>query len=168
MSRQRMIDLKYVRGAINTVGNSNVDPSSFATAAQGAKADSAVQSVSGTGVDNTDPRNPVITGGGTGAVDSVNGQTGVVVLDASDIGAATVVQGATADTAIQAVMAGTNVTVDNTDPLRPVVNSTGGGITVHFPFFTADGSASNIALTTDQMLPFFLADGSASNVALTT
>jgi hypothetical protein len=45
--------------------------------------------VAGTGitVDNTDPANPIVsaTGGGGGAVDSVNGQTGVVVLDADDI-----------------------------------------------------------------------------------
>lgn len=38
-------------------------------------------------VDNTDPANPVVsaTGGGGGAVDSVNGQTGEVELDADDI-----------------------------------------------------------------------------------
>lgn len=36
-----------------------------------------------------------------GAVDSVNGQTGVVVLDAGDVGAATAAQGATADSAVQ-------------------------------------------------------------------
>jgi hypothetical protein len=38
---------------------------------------------------------------GTGAVDSVNGHTGVVVLAASDVGAATTAQGAKADTAVQ-------------------------------------------------------------------
>ncbi|MBT5286037.1 MAG: hypothetical protein HOL29_08745 [Euryarchaeota archaeon] len=38
---------------------------------------------------------------GGGAVDSVNGQTGVVVLDASDVGAATTAQGTTADSALQ-------------------------------------------------------------------
>lgn len=42
------------------------------------------------------------------------------------------------------------------------------GITVHFPFFLADSSAANIALTGDQKVPFFLADGSAANIALTT
>lgn len=40
-------------------------------------------------------------GGGTGDVESVNGETGVVVLDAADVGAATTEQGAKADTAIQ-------------------------------------------------------------------
>jgi hypothetical protein len=42
--------------------------------------------------------NPAPTGGG-GAVDSVNGQTGEVVLTASDVGAATTAQGTKADTA---------------------------------------------------------------------
>lgn len=40
-------------------------------------------------------------GGGGGAVDSVNGQTGDVVLDAADVGAATAAQGALADSALQ-------------------------------------------------------------------
>ena len=40
-------------------------------------------------------------GGGGGAVDSVNGETGAVVLDASDVGAATASQGVKADTAVQ-------------------------------------------------------------------
>lgn len=40
-------------------------------------------------------------GSGGGAVDSVNGKTGDVVLSASDVGAATTAQGAKADTAVQ-------------------------------------------------------------------
>lgn len=45
-----------------------------------------VQSVTGSAVDNTDPLNPVInTTGGGGAVDSVNGQTGVVTLGLTEI-----------------------------------------------------------------------------------
>lgn len=40
-------------------------------------------------------------GGGGGAVNSVNGQTGDVVLTASDVGAATSAQGVKADTAVQ-------------------------------------------------------------------
>lgn len=43
--------------------------------------------------------NPAPSGGG--AVDSVNGKTGTVVLTASDVGAATTAQGAKADTAVQ-------------------------------------------------------------------
>ncbi len=41
--------------------------------------------------------------------------------------AATAAQGATADSAVQSVVAGTNVTVDNTDPQNPVISATGGG-----------------------------------------
>lgn len=53
--------------------------------------DGVVQSiVAGTNVtvDDTDPANPIVSasGGGGGAVESVNGQTGVVVLDQDDIG----------------------------------------------------------------------------------
>ena len=44
---------------------------------------------------------------GGGAVDSVNNKTGVVVLDAADVGAATTAQGATADTALQPGQAAT-------------------------------------------------------------
>lgn len=40
---------------------------------------------------------------------------------------ATAAQGALADTAIQSVVAGSNVTVDNTDPRNPVVSASGGG-----------------------------------------
>jgi len=46
-------------------------------------------------------------GSGGGAVDSVNGKTGDVVLSASDVGAATTAQGTKADTAVQpAALAG--------------------------------------------------------------
>jgi hypothetical protein len=55
-----------------------------ATAAQGAKADTALQ-----------------PGQASGAITSVNGKTGVVVLSAGDVGAATAAQGAKADTALQ-------------------------------------------------------------------
>lgn len=40
---------------------------------------------------------------------------------------ATAAQGALADTAVQSVVAGSNVTVDNTDPRNPVVSASGGG-----------------------------------------
>ena len=61
-----------------------------------------------TGVLSTDPGWVLLyltpatpTSGGGGAVDSVNGATGTVVLTAGDVGAATAAQGATADTAVQ-------------------------------------------------------------------
>jgi hypothetical protein len=59
-------------------------------------------------------------------VQSVNGATGTVMLTASDVGAATTAQGAKADSALQSVVAGTNVTVDNTDPQNPVINVSSG------------------------------------------
>lgn len=83
-------------------------------------------------------------GGGGGAVDSVNGQTGVVVLDTDDI-ADTAANRYTNDTDItrladtsgtntgdqdlsgylQGVAQGENISVDNTDPENPVISSSG-------------------------------------------
>lgn len=56
-------------------------------------------------------------------VQSVNEQTGDVVLTAADIGAATEAQGALADTAVQEVVAGPGMSVNNADPQRPVITS---------------------------------------------
>ena len=59
-------------------------------------------------IDRTNPAAPVISatgGSGGGAVDSVNGQTGVVVLDATDVGADA---SGTADSAVAAHVAATN------------------------------------------------------------
>lgn len=90
----------------------------------------------GVSVDITDPQNPVVINTGvvsvtagsnvsiTGTpenptinadpapVDSVNGQTGAVVIDAADVGAVATIQ------------AGTNITVDATDPQNPIVSAT--------------------------------------------
>jgi hypothetical protein len=81
---RRIRDLEKTSRNALTPDGSTIDP--------GRIAGGIVQEVvAGTGVtvDNTDPRRPVVsaTGGGGGAVDSVNGQTGVVVLDADDVGA---------------------------------------------------------------------------------
>jgi len=56
-------------------------------------------------------------GGGGGDVSSVNGQTGAVVLSASDVGAATTSQGSKADSAVQSVngKTGTSVTLNAGD-----------------------------------------------------
>ena len=56
------------------------------------------------------------TGGVSGgAVDSVNGQTGTVVLDAADVGAE------------YPLSAGANIAIDRTDPQNPVISASGGG-----------------------------------------
>lgn len=83
---------------------------SYATAAQGALADTAVQPADlepyatdtdlATGLAGKADTGHTHAGTG-GAVDSVNGQTGAVVLDAADVGAATAGQGSLADTALQ-------------------------------------------------------------------
>ncbi len=80
------------------------------------------------------PGNPLVAigGGGGGAVDSVNGQTGVVVLDASDVGADPSGSAATAETNANAYTDGaigaltfvesvTGNIVDVTDPQNPIV-----------------------------------------------
>lgn len=75
------------------------------------------------------------TGGGGGAVDSVNGQTGVVVLDKTDIGLDQVDNTSDANkpistatqTALNAkvtsVVAGSNIEVNNADPANPIVSA---------------------------------------------
>lgn len=72
-------------------------------------------------------------------VDSVNGMTGAVVLDPSDIGADALGSAAQAlvdskiytdseitaiDTGVQSVVAGTGIAVDATDPANPIVTNT--------------------------------------------
>ena len=69
-----------------------------ATTAQGATADTATQP--GDNVSSLNNDAGYITSGGA-PVQSVNGKTGTAVLSASDVGAATTAQGATADTATQ-------------------------------------------------------------------
>ena len=96
-------------------------------------------------------RTVVTGGGGTGAVDSVNGQSGVVVLDAADVGADAAGTGASqaasavaAHTALadphpqyttqsegdaryeRGLTAGANITIDRTNPAAPVISATGG------------------------------------------
>lgn len=59
-------------------------------------------------------------GGGGGAVDSVNGKTGTVVLVASDVGAATAAQGSLADTAVQPASLATYVPNTRTVAGKPL------------------------------------------------
>jgi hypothetical protein len=102
------------------VGLSNVDNTSdsskpISTAQQAAlnlKSDtSSLSTVATTGVYNDLTGKPTL---GTAASQ-----------DAADF--ATASQGSKADSALQSVVAGTNVTVDNTDPHNPVISTAGGG-----------------------------------------
>jgi microcystin-dependent protein len=96
-----------------------------------------------------------------GSVDSVNGQTGVVVLDAADVGAATAAQGSLADSALQS---GDNVSTlvndagyltsyTETDTLQTVTNrgaSTTNTVTIspsgNNKALVANGSGSGIGI----------------------
>lgn len=69
-----------------------------------------------------------------------------------------------ADSAVQEVRPGTNVTVDNTDPRRPIISASGSA--PKFPFILQTG-ASYIPLTGASELPFFLSNGTASNIPVT-
>ena len=71
--------------------------------------------------------------GGTGIVQSLGYQNGVIV-DSTDptipvvsLTSTVTTSLAKANSAVQSVVAGTNVTVDNTDPTNPIVSATGGG-----------------------------------------
>lgn len=109
----------------------------------------------GTGGDVTGPSSST-----DGAPALFDGTTGKLVKDgAGPLGTAaytasadyaTAAQGATADSAIQSVVAGTNVTVDNTDPLNPVVSASSGGGGTDLGWFnvtdygaTGDGSTDD-------------------------
>lgn len=75
---------------------------------------------------------------GGGDVQSVNGQTGIVILDANDVGADPIGSAAQALTDaniytdqelanldfLESVVAGAGVTVDNTDPQNPIISAT--------------------------------------------
>ena len=99
-------------------------------------------------VDNTDPQNPVIAstggGGGGGTVTSVDvvaaAGSGLVtsggpIVDSGEIevdfdsgySALTDAQAGLIAGALQSVVAGGNITIDNTDPNNPIISSSGGG-----------------------------------------
>lgn len=121
----------------------------FATAAQLSNADNAVQPGDNVSDLTNDAGYITLAQVPADAVTSVNGQTGDVSLDASDVGAATIAQGALADTATQPgdnistltndagyitdagvtqIIAGTNVTIAPAGGTGAVtINATGGG-----------------------------------------
>jgi hypothetical protein len=107
-------------------------------------------------VDNTDPANPIVsaTGGGGGAVDSVNGQTGTVTLDADDIDDsattnkfATELQLNKADSALQ------NIVEDTTPQLGGNLDMNGHKISNAGTqvFESTDGATQQVAVTEAQL-----------------
>lgn len=80
--------------------------------------------------------------GGTGIVQSIGYQNGVIV-DSTDptipvvsLTSTVTTSLAKADSAVQSVVGGANITVNNTDPLNPVISSSSGG-----------GSVTSVAVT---------------------
>lgn len=96
-----------------------------------------------------------------------------------------------ADSAVQSVVAGTNITIDNTDPQNPIISASGGGtgtvdtivpgvgidvdntdpanpivtaVGLNVPAFLADGTASEIPLNSVSEIPALLSNGTASNI----
>ncbi len=93
--------------------------------------------------------------GGTGTVNSVNGRnpdgSGNVLLDGTHIevvpGAGVTVTQAIFDldsTKIDSIVAGTNITINNTDPKNPIISSTGGGGSSTQALFFSKVGAVNI------------------------
>lgn len=120
-------------------------------------------------------------------VTSVNGQTGEVVLDAGDVGADaagsatqaladanqytdTAVAGV--DTGVMSVVAGNNVTVDNTDPANPVVSADDApvdsvnGQTGVVVLDKSDVGLGNVDNTSDLAKPISTATQTALNLKL--
>jgi hypothetical protein len=88
------------------------------------------------------------------------------ITDFSEADYATAAQGTKADSAVQSVVAGTNVTVDNTDPLNPIVNASGGGSS-HDPVTVTDSAEIDLTLTGQEITAALIA-GSIDETKLDT
>lgn len=103
----------------------------------------------GIAVDNTDPQNPKIYSTAQSGITGISGGTGIQILNGSS-------QFPTIFTNnIQNVSAGSNVTIDFTNPLVPKISASGGGgsnptgPTGQIPYFTPTGLLSVPQLTYD-------------------
>lgn len=127
----------------------------------------------------------VYDGSGSGAVASVNGKTGVVVLDPTDVGAATSAQGDKADTAVQPAGLTKSAVglsnVDNTsDANKPVSTATQTALNLKAPLanpaFTGTVTGitatmvglGNVNNTSDVNKPVSTAQQTALNLKLNT
>lgn len=125
----------------------------------------------------------------TSDLDKAVGSNGVATIGLS---AGVLASLALADSSVQSMVAGTNITVDSTDPQNPIISATSGGgivetivagdgiavdatdpanpivssdIALSLPF-TLQSGASYIPLTSADELPFFLGNGSPSNIPM--
>lgn len=133
------------------------------------KADSAVQSVvagSGIVVNNTDPRNPVISASGGGAVTSVNARTGAVVVPDFVIKATAPVAGDFG----RAIIDGDRWfnSTNGVDYIRVAgawVHDNAAALSRYMPAYLANGSPSPVPLNADGTVPAYLANGASSPFA---
>lgn len=132
------------------------------------KADTAVQEVRpGTNitVDNSDPRRPIVSATGGGAVTSVNSRTGVVSVP-------DFVQKATAPNSTdygRSIIDGdrwfnTANGVDYTWVAGAWTYDNAASLSRYVPFYLQTGAASPIGLNADGTIPFYLADGTPSPI----
>ena len=103
--------------------------SNFATYAQGQLASTSLQGVSqgpGIGIDNTDPKNPVIrfTGGlGGGLFGPASATDGNIPVFDGDTGELVKDSGLSFDDLVQSLVEGTGITIDATDPNNPIISA---------------------------------------------
>jgi len=83
---------------------------------------STVQSGTGITVDNTDFRNPIVN-----ATPTSWGEIEGTISDQTDLENRFTSIESDLESKLSSVVAGTNITIDNTDPQNPVINATGGG-----------------------------------------
>ena len=115
-----------------------IDPTELSSALSNYVPTSRTLTINGTTYDLSANRSWTISGGG--AVDSVNGQTGVVILELNDIddvnapsptsgqvlqwnGTEWVAATISGSGTVTSVNSGININIDNTDPANPIVNS---------------------------------------------
>lgn len=71
-----------------------------------------------------------------------------------------------ADTAVQSVVAGTNISVDNTDPRNPIVSSTGGGGSSFVPYNIPDGQTFSVPINQQALYTMTINLGTGSSIDL--
>lgn len=119
---QTALNAKADTSSLGTAAAADVED--FATASQGELADSAVQP-DGLPTWSTISGKPAFVAEGSDAA-AARTALGLGTAATQDTSAfATSTQGGKADTAVQTLVEGSNITIDNTDPQNPVISATG-------------------------------------------